>query len=81
MYALCWVQLKQICHWDRSNLDHILVYGDCLYISLGILDMLSAHELPGFLKLFIHNIPVWYVRSETQFVTLTFGDSFFKRCF
>ena len=70
-----------MCHWDRSNLDHILVYGDCLYISLGSLDMLSAHELPGFVKLFIHNIPVWYVRFETQFVTLTFGDSFFKRCF
>ena len=29
-YALCWVQMKQIFHWGKSDLDHILVEWDCL---------------------------------------------------
>ena len=28
LYALCWVQIKQIFHWGKSDLDHILVEGD-----------------------------------------------------
>ena len=45
LYALCWVQIKQIFHWGKSDLDHILVEGDCLYKSLGTLVMLSADQL------------------------------------
>ena len=58
LYALCLVQIKQIFHWNKSDLDHILIEGDCLYKSLGTLDMLSANQLPGFVKMFSHNIPV-----------------------
>ena len=43
--------------------------------------MLSANQLPGFVKMFNHNIPVLYVRLETHLATLTSRDSFFKRCF
>ena len=28
LYALCWTQIKQILHWVRGDLDHILVEGD-----------------------------------------------------
>ena len=80
LYALCWVQIKQIFHWGKSDLDHILVEGDFLYKSLGTLDILSADQLPGFVKMFSHHIPVRYVRLETQLATSTFGDSFL-RCF
>ena len=80
-YAFCWVQIKQMFHWGKSDLDHILVGGDSLYKSLGTLDMLSSYHLPGFVKIFSHSIPVWYVRLETQLVTLTFGDSFLRDVF
>ena len=52
-------------HWGKSDLDHILVEDDCLYKSLGTLDMFSANQLPGFVKMFSHNNPVRYVRLET----------------
>ena len=61
---LC-VQIKQIFHWGKSDLDHILVEGDCFYKSVGTLDMLSADQLPGFVKIFSQNIPVQYVRLGT----------------
>ena len=77
LYALCWVQIKQIFHWSKSDLNHILVEGDCLYKSLGTLDMGSANQLPGLVKISTHNIPVRYVRLETQFASLIFGDFFF----
>ena len=81
LYALCWVQIKQIFHWGKSDLDHILVKEHCLYKSLGTLDMLPADQLPEFVKMFSHNIPVRYVRLETQLATLTFGDSFLRGVF
>ena len=68
---MCWVQIKQIFYWGKSDLDHILVEGDCLYKSLATLDMLSSDQLPGFVKMFSHNIPVWYVGLETQSAALT----------
>ena len=76
MYALSWIQIRQIFHWRKSDLDHILNEGDCLYKSLGTLDILPADQLPGFVKTFSHNIPIRYVRFETQLATLTFGDFF-----
>ena len=81
LYALCWVQIKQIFHWGKSDLDHILAEGDCLYKILGTLDMLSADQLPGLVKMFNHNIPVRYVRHGTQLATLAFGDSFLRDVF
>ena len=54
------------------------VEGDCLYKSLGTLDMFSSDQLQGFKKKFSHNIPVWCVRLETQLATLTFRDSFLR---
>ena len=81
LYALCWVQIKQIFHWGKSDLGHILVEGDFLYKSLGTLDILSGDQLPGFVKMFSHHIPVRYVRLETQLGTSTFGDSFLRYFF
>ena len=75
---MCWVQIKQIFHWGKSDFDHILVEENCLCKSLRTLDMLSADQLPGYVKMFNHNIHVWYVRYETQLATLTFGNSFLK---
>ena len=43
--------------------------------------MLPADQLPGFVKMFSHNIPVHYVSLETQLATLTFGDSFLRDVF
>ena len=77
MDALCWVQINQMFHWGKSDLDHILVEGNCLYKSLGFL----ADQLPGFVKMFSRNIPIRYIRLETQLVTLTFGDSFLRYVF
>ena len=45
------------------------------------LHMLPADQLPGFVKMFSHNIPVHYVSLETQLATLTFGDSFLRVVF
>ena len=36
-------------HWGKSDLDHILVEGNCLYKSLGFL----ADQLPGFVKMLV----------------------------
>ena len=69
LHALFWVQIKQIFSWGKSDSDHILVEGDCLYKSLGSLDMLSANQLLEFVKMFSHNIPINIWRF------------FFKRCF
>ena len=45
------------------------------------LHMLPADQLPWFVKMFSHNIPVHYVSLETQLATLTFGDSFLRDIF
>ena len=55
--SLCWVQINQTFHRGKSDLD-ILVEGDSLYKRLGTLGLLSADQLPGFVKMFSHNIPV-----------------------
>ena len=77
-YALCWVQIKQIFHWVKSDLGHILAEEDCLYKILGTLGMPSADQLAGFVKMISRNISVRYARLETQLATLTFGDSFLR---
>ena len=78
LYALCWTQIKQIFHWVRRNLDNILVEGQNLYESLHTSDMLSVDELPAFVKMYNHDIPVQYLRLETQLATLINGDSFLR---
>ena len=78
LYALCWTQIKQIFHWVRRDLDHILVEGDNLYKSLHTSDMLSVDQLPAFVKMYNHDIPVQYLRLETQLATLINGDSFLR---
>ena len=40
--------------------------------------MLSFDQLPAFLKRYNHDIPVQYLRFETQLATLTNGDSFLR---
>ena len=62
-------------------MDHILVEGDCLYKSFRTLDKFSVDQLPGFVKMFSHNISVRYVIVETQLATLIFGDSFLRDVF
>ena len=81
LYALCWVEIKQIFQWRKLDVDHILIEGDCSYKNLGTLDMLSVDQLPGFVKILSHNIPAQYVRLETQLATLTFGNSFLRDVF
>ena len=78
LYALCWTQIKQIFHWVRRDLDHILVEEDNLYKSLHTSDMLSVDQLPAFVKMYNHDIPVQYLRLETQLATLVNGDSFLR---
>ena len=72
--ALCWPQIKQIFHWVRRDLDHILVVEDDLYNSLHTSDMLSVDQLPVFVKKYNHDIPVQYLRLETHLATLINGD-------
>ena len=76
LYALCWTQVKQIFHWVRRDLDHVLIEGDNLYKILHMSDMLSVDQLPVFLKMYNLDIPVQYLRLETQLATLIKGDSF-----
>ena len=78
LYALRWTQIKQIFHWVRRGLDHILVEGDNLYKSLHTSDMLSVDQLPAFVKMYNHDIRVQYLRLETQLTTLVIGDSFLR---
>ena len=78
LYALCWTQIKQIFHWVRRDLGHILVEGDNLYKSLRASDMLSVHQLPAFVTMYSHDIPVQYLRLETQLATLINGHSFLR---
>ena len=41
-------------------------------------DMLSVDQLPAFVKMYNHDIPVQYLRLETQLATLINGDSFLR---
>ena len=59
-------------------MDHILVEGNNLYKSLHTSDMLSVDQLPAFVKMYNHDIPVQYLRLETQLATLVNGDSFLR---
>ena len=68
---------KKIFHWLRRNLGHILVEKDNLYKSLHTSDMLSVDQLPEFVKMYNRDIPVQYLRLETQLATLINGDSSF----
>ena len=76
--ALCWNQIKQIFRWVRRDLGHILVEGDNLYKSLHTSHMLSVDQLSGFLKMCNHDIPVQYLRLQTQLAALINGDSFLQ---
>ena len=78
LYALCWTQIKQIFHWVRRDLDQILVEEDNLYKSLHTSDMPSVDQLPAFVKMYNHDIPVQYLRPETLLATLINGDSFLR---
>ena len=78
LYALCWTKIKQIFHWVRRDLDHTLVEGGNLYKSLHTSDMYSADQLPVFVKMYKHDIPVQYLRLETQLAKLINGDSFLR---
>ena len=57
-------------------MEHILAEGDNLYKSLHTSDMLLVDQLPAFVKMYNHDIPVQYLRLETQLATLINGDSF-----
>ena len=63
-------------HWVRKDLDYILVEGDNSYKSLHTSDMLSVDQLPAFVKMYNHDIPIQYLRLGTQLATLINGDSF-----
>ena len=78
LYALCWTQIKKIFNWVRRNLDHIFAEGDNLYKNLHTSDMLLVDQLPAFVKIDNHDIPVQYLRLETQLATLINGDSFLR---
>ena len=78
LYALCWTQIKQIFHWVKRDLNHILVEGDNLYKSLHTSAMLSIDQLPVFVKMYSHDIPVQYLRLETQLATHINGDLFLR---
>ena len=43
--------------------------------------MLSTDQLPGFVKMFSHSIPVRYVRLKPQLTTLAFGVYFLRDVF
>ena len=64
LYALCWTKIKQIFHWVRRELCHILVE--------------SVDQLPAYVKMYNYDIPVQYLRLETQLATLINGDSFLR---
>ena len=70
--------MKQIFHWVIRDLDHILVEGNNLYKSLHTSDVLSLDQLPAFVKMYNHDIPVQYLRPETQLATLINGESFLR---
>ena len=59
-------------------MDHILLAGDNLYKRWHTSDMLSVDQLPAFVKMYNHDIPVQYLRLETQLATLINGDSFLR---
>ena len=62
-------------------MDHILVEGDNLYKSLHTLDMLSFDQLPAFVEMYHHDIPVQHLRLETKLATLINGDSILRDLF
>ena len=74
LYALRWTQIKQIFHWVKRDLDHILVEGDNLNKSLHMSVMLPVDQLPAFVKMNNHDVSVQCLRLETQLATLTNGD-------
>ena len=78
MYELCWVQMKNIFYRDKFNLDQLLVGADSLFKSLSTANMHPADQLPEFVKLFSHNIPIRYGRPEIQLSTLINSDIFKK---
>ena len=57
-------------------MGHVLIEGDNLYKILHMSDMLSVDQLPAFLKMYNLDIPVQYLRLQTQLATLLKGDSF-----
>ena len=65
---------KTIFHWLRRELDHKLVEGDNLYKTLHT----SVAQLPAFVKMYNQDIPVQYLKLETQLETLINGDSFLR---
>ena len=72
-----WYAIKSWRYRDKSR-STLQLEEDNLYKSLHTSDMLSADQLPAFVKMYYHDIPVQHLRLETQLATLVNGNSFFR---
>ena len=54
--ALCWSQITKGNSWNTSDLDHILTERDKFHKTFNTFDMLSVHDLPGFVKMYDQNV-------------------------
>ena len=76
LFALCWLQVKTVSQWNKSNLNHVLTEGDLLYKSLNVLDMLTADDLPRSIVMCNIKFPLDFLELKTEIAHLFSEDLF-----
>lgn len=79
LYALCWSQVKKVYQCNTYDSDHVLTEGNCLYNSLGTIDLLSVDELPRSLVMSDYNIFIDFLEVKIEITHFRIGDTFIQR--
>ena len=78
LYALRWSEIRQASIQKPGNFDHILFEGDVLYKSLNTIDLLSADDIPGSVKIYEYEFDVTFLGLERGQASLIPGDPFLR---
>ena len=67
LFALCWLQVKTVSRWNKSDLNHVL-QKDLLDKSLNVVYMLTTDDLPRSIVMCNIEFPVDFLELKTEIV-------------
>ena len=79
LFALCWLQVKAVSRWNKSDLNHVLTEVDLLYKSLNVDDGLTADDLPRSIVMCNTDFPVDFLELKTEIAHLRNGEPFLRK--
>ena len=71
LFSLCWSKMKNICHWNATDLDDMLIKGDDLFKNLKVMRHLSVNDLPKTITLDNCDMKITFKPLVTCVITKT----------